>query len=336
MQIQNNVSSKSFNTFRANVHIDTLISIDTVEDFYQLKKLRNSGFRILGGGSNVLFTKDMHEPLVLINTKGIEVIKEEDSYVLVSIAAGEVWHDTVLWAIKQNYGGIENLSLIPGKCGAAPIQNIGAYGVEIKDVLHAVKAFNLETQIEQIFHNAECGFAYRMSHFKSKWKEQFLITDIILKLSKPNFHKINISYGAISSELEKKGITKPTIKNVSDAVIDIRSSKLPDPQVIGNAGSFFKNPIVDPDVYNSLAQDFSDMPNYPAGDKVKLAAGWLIDQCGWKGKRVGDTGTYDNQALVIVNRGEASGADILAVAQQIQKDVVNKFGIELEPEVNIW
>ena len=336
MRISNNVSAKDLNSFGIDVSINTLIELQSKEDLYHLSDFDSSSIKILGGGSNVLLTNTIEQPLISVNHKGIELVKEEEEYVLVSFAAGEVWHDAVLWAVENGYGGIENLSLIPGKCGAAPIQNIGAYGVEIKDVLHALKAFHLKENIECTFHNQECAFAYRNSHFKNKWKGKYLITEIILKLTKPGFHKLNISYGAISKHLEDKGVTQATIADVSETVISIRQLKLPDPKVVGNAGSFFKNPIIDIEKFTELQAQYENIPNYPAGENIKLAAGWLIDQCGWKGKVVGDTGTYKNQALVLVNRGEATGLEILAVAEKIQKDVLEKFGVTLEREVNVW
>lgn len=336
MIIRNNISSRFFNTFNVDVSVDTYIQIDQDEDYFALESIKDKPLRILGGGSNILLTKDISDPVVSINTNGIEIIIESEDHALVSVASGETWHDVVLWAIKNDLGGIENLSLIPGKCGAAPIQNIGAYGVELKDVLHSLKAYHIQSGIEHIFHHQECAFAYRNSHFKGQWKGQYIISEIILKLTKPGFHKLNISYGAISSELEKRHITEPTIKDISDVVIAIRQSKLPDPKVVGNAGSFFKNPIISSDIFDGLKSEFPQIPHYPSGENIKLAAGWLIDQCGWKGKVVGDTGTYKNQALVLVNRGQASGSEILSVAKAIQNDVDQKFGINLHPEVNIW
>jgi len=335
MRISNNVSSRKYNSFGLDVSFKTLIDINSKDDLFQLSKLSSEGFKFLGGDSNVLLTKDLNKPLILMNNKGLEVIKDQQDYVLVNVAAGENWHDVVLWAVQNNFGGIENLSLIPGKSGAAPIQNIGAYGVEIKDVLHAVKAFNIAEEMEYTFHNQECQFAYRNSLFKTKWKDQFIITEIILKLTKSN-HRLNTSYGAIEKRLETQKIKAPSIKDVSDAVIHIRQSKLPDPKKIGNAGSFFKNPLVDKSDFERLKRDFENMPHYPANDRVKLAAGWLIDQCGWKGKVIGQSGTYKNQALVLVNRGAATGQEIYDLSSQIQKDVALKFGVVLEREVNVW
>ncbi len=336
MIIENQLSSKPYNSFSADVDLQTVITLNQKEELFLISDILKNDVKVIGGGSNILLTRDINETVLLIDTKGIEVIKESDAYVLVSIAAGEVWHDVVVWAVENNFGGIENLSLIPGKTGAAPIQNIGAYGVEIKDVLHSLKAFHKQEGVEYIFQNKECAFGYRDSHFKGQWKGQFIITEVVLKLTKEGHHKINSSYGAIQSVLERKAIDQPSIKDISDAVIEIRQSKLPDPKVIGNAGSFFKNPIIEKEQFEKILDQHPHMPSYPAGEKVKLAAGWLIDQCGWKGKRVGDTGTHKHQALVIVNHGNATGDDILSVSKQIQLDVKSKFDIDLQPEVNIW
>ena len=245
MIIQNNISAKPYNTFGADVNLKTVIEINDVSDLDSLHNLSPNNYKILGGGSNVLLTDNLDAPVIHVNLKGIEIIKEDDSYVLVRLAAGEVWHDVVLWAVENNFGGIENLSLIPGKCGAAPMQNIGAYGVEINQVLHVVDAFDIESGQVRTFHNQECAFGYRTSNFKTTWKDKYVITHIVLRLTKSGHHVVNTSYGAISGQLELMGITEPTIKDVSDVVISIRSSKLPNPKVVGNAGSFFKNPVVE-------------------------------------------------------------------------------------------
>ena len=338
MRITNNVSAKAYNTFGIDATIPTLIEINQFSDLLHLgDRITNKPIRILGGGSNVLLVEESNHPVLHINIKGISVLKEEEEYVLVQFYAGENWHNAVMWALENNYGGIENLSLIPGRCGAAPMQNIGAYGVEIKDVLHTVSVYDLKTQKELTFHNEECGFGYRTSHFKTKWKNRFVITDIVLRLTKDGFHKTNISYGMIKGELEKKAIASPTIQQIGEVVTSIRRSKLPDPKVIGNAGSFFKNPVIPEAQADKLKDTYSDMPVYPAGEGLsKLPAGWLIDQCGWKGKVVGQTGTYKNQALVLVNHGQATGKEILAVSKEIALSVSDKFGIDLETEVNIW
>ena len=338
MRIQNNVSSKPYNTFGLDTSFNTLITVGEVSDLFYLKEiLKSSKTRILGGGSNILLLKPNTDPVILIDIKGIEILKEEDAYALVKFGAGEIWHDAVLWAIENNLGGIENLSLIPGKCGAAPMQNIGAYGVEIKDVLHSVTAYDTESNSELVFHNEECGFGYRTSNFKTIWKGRMVITSIILKLTKDGYHVLNDSYGAVTNHLKEKRITQPSIVDLGEVISDIRRQKLPDPKVLGNSGSFFKNPIVSKEKANQLLVSYAKMPTYPVdADMVKLSAGWIIDQCGLKGQRVGDAGTYKNQALVLVNHGNATGKEIHEFSKQVQSTVKEKFGIELEPEVNIW
>ncbi len=338
MNITNNISSVPYNTFGLEVNISTLIELNSKEDFSSLHTvLQGKEYHILGGGSNVLLLNDVTAPVLHINTKGLEVIKESDDYVLVKMQAGESWHEAVLWAVAHNYGGIENLSLIPGKCGAAPMQNIGAYGVEVKDVLHAVTAYKLEDGYEYTFHNEECEFGYRTSNFKTIWKDKFIITSIILRLSKEGHHTLNTSYGAIEKELADRGIVQPTISDLSEVVIAIRQSKLPYPEEVGNAGSFFKNPIISMSLYEELVSEYPHMPSYPIdAASVKVPAGWLIDQCGWKGKVIGQTGTYKNQALVLVNHGGASGKEIYALSEDIKISVRQKFKIDLEREVNVW
>jgi len=335
MRISNKVSSKPYNTFNIATEINQLITIEDSSDLQFLDVDFNSAF-ILGGGSNILLKSKISDPVIRIDNKGIKVINEQETYVLVEIEAGEEWHDFVLWAIESNYGGVENMSLIPGKCGAAPMQNIGAYGVEVKDVLHAVKVFDKSSRKQLTFHNHECNFGYRTSNFKTIWKDKFIISSIVLRLTKNNHHVLNTSYGAITKILSEKNILNPTIKDISDTVIAIRQFKLPDPNFIGNSGSFFKNPIVSRSKFDSILLKNPEMPNYPANNGVKIPAGWLIDQCGWKGKVVGQTGTYKNQALVIVNHGSASGEEIYALSKDIQESVKSKFDINLEPEVNIW
>ena len=335
MRIRNNINSKPYNTFGIEVNMACLIEIQDRDDLFYLDK--NSSYRILGGGSNILFTKGLDEPALLINNKGKETLIDNEAYSLVKFAAGENWHESVLWAIEQDLGGIENLSLIPGKCGAAPMQNIGAYGVELKDVLHSVYVFDRAAQVIKSFHREECGLAYRSSKFKNKWKDRYIITDIVLRLTKPGHHKINISYGAIKSVIEEKNISNPSIQDVSNAVIEIRQSKLPDPKDIGNAGSFFKNPIIDEAQHDRLSAEHEDLVSYKVEDGYKLAAGWLIDRCGWKGHRTDKgVGTHAKQALVLVNDGDAQGKDVLELSREIQDSVDKKFGVRLEPEVNIW
>jgi len=336
MRIINDLSSKDYNSFGIDVPIPCLIEIQEKADYNYLDI--DGPHRILGGGSNILISGALDEKIIYVNNRGIDILIENKDHCLVEFAAGEPWHDAVMWALDQGLGGIENLSLIPGKCGAAPMQNIGAYGVEIKDVLHSVKAYDFDNKLELTFHNSECGFAYRSSHFKTKWRDRFIISSIILKLSKAGFHVINTEYGAIQTQLEAMACSdKPSIKDVSDAVIAIRSSKLPDPQKIGNAGSFFKNPVIPKSQFDILKERFPDIVSYPADKGIKLAAGWLIDQCGLKGFRE-DSGVavHDRQALVLVREGNADGNDILRLAQKVKKAVLERFGVHLEEEVNIW
>ena len=338
MIIETNSSSLAYNTFGIDVDFQSLIKIRDRIDLHRLMALDSfKAAKVLGGGSNVLLTRNIEEPVLLMENEGIRVIAETDSDVLVQLESGHDWHRAVLWAIDQGYGGIENLSLIPGKCGAAPMQNIGAYGIEIKDVLHSVTAIKKDNGLVYTFHNSECGFGYRSSYFKTKWKDQFIIVDIVLRLTKPGHHILNTSYGAIRDRLEEKGISQPTIAEVSETVIDIRQSKLPDPAEIGNAGSFFKNPVISQQQFNKLSSEFPTIPHYPAGEKLfKIPAAWLIDQDGWKGKVVGNTGTYKHQPLVLVNHGGASGEAVYNLSSEIKASVAAKYGVELEREVNVW
>ncbi len=283
----------------------------------------------------MLLTKDIDDLVVHINTEGICIDREDDNSVYLTVNAGENWHDFVLWCIDQNYGGIENLSLIPGNVGTCPIQNIGAYGVEVKDVITKVEAVSIETGKLVQFSNAECKFGYRNSIFKNEVKGKYIITSVSFKLTKKD-HVLNTSYGAIETELASKNITNPTIKTVSDAVIAIRQSKLPDPKEIGNSGSFFKNPVISKSLFENLKEKFPNIPSYSVSDEeIKVPAGWLIEQSGFKGKRFGDYGVHEKQALVLVNYGNASGKDIYKLAQQIQTTIKENFTIDLEIEVNV-
>ncbi len=338
MIIQNNVPGKAYNTFGLNSQLSKLIVLDDRKDLAYLRPyLQEHPSWILGGGSNILIEDNLNKPVVRVNLKGIQVIKDNEDHVLVSVMAGENWHELVLWSLGQDYGGLENLSLIPGRCGAAPMQNIGAYGIELKDVLHTVHAYHIEQGLELSFHNQECGLGYRTSNFKTKWKGQYLITEIVLRLTKIGHHVINTSYGAIEKELAHKGITEPTIKDVSNVVCEIRKRKLPDPEIIGNAGSFFKNPIIERKQLVALQEKNKEVPFYEVdSDNIKIPAAWLIDQCGWKGKVVGGTGTHKNQPLVLVNHGTATGSEIYALSEEIKVSVASRFGIELEREVNVW
>ena len=338
MAIKNNYPLKSFHTFGTDVYAGYFTEINSVAEFKELQKETvyiNNPLLILGGGSNLLFTKNFDGLVIKNNLKGIEIIKQDEDFVFVKAAAGENWHQFVLWCVQHNYGGLENLSLIPGCVGASPMQNIGAYGVEIKDVCFEVNAVDVKTGEEKIFSNADCHFGYRESVFKHIYKNKYLITSVVFKLSKkPVF---NTSYGAIEQELKTMGVTQPSVKAISDAVINIRSAKLPDPAKIGNAGSFFKNPEVSKQKHDELKQQYPNLVAYVLDSgNYKLAAGWLIEQCGFKGKRFGDAGVHVNQALVLVNYGNASGSEIYNLSQEVLDTVKKTFGVTLEREVNIY
>lgn len=290
------------------------------------------GFMI-GGGSNVLFISDYDGLVIHVDIKGISIDQEDEEEVILNVGAGENWHELVLHCVEKGWGGIENLSLIPGSAGAAPIQNIGAYGVELEEVFESLEAVEVKTGELKSFSKEECRFGYRDSIFKNELKGHFVITGVKLKLQKSP--EVNTSYRALSDKLEEKGIRKPSIKDISEAVIEIRQSKLPDPAEIGNTGSFFKNPVITREQFEKLRSNYPDIPSYPAGDKVKVPAAWLIDQCGWKGKRFGDAGVHKMQALVIVNYGNATGKEIWNLAQKIQVSVKERFGVSLTPEVNV-
>lgn len=335
MHIQSEVSLKPYNTFGIDVKARQFVEITQLSDLQTLlNEHAHVPLLILGGGSNVLFTQDFEGLVVKIQLKGVNVIREDDTNVWLEVAAGEVWHDLVMYCVQQGYGGIENLSLIPGTVGAAPMQNIGAYGVEIKQVLEAVQAVERSKGAIKTFTNDECKFGYRESVFKNIYKDQFIITGITLKLSKkPQF---NISYGAIQATLEANNVDTLSIQAISDAVCQIRSSKLPNPADIGNAGSFFKNPEIPLAQFEGLKKDFPHIVGYPlAENKVKVPAGWLIEQCGWKGKRLGAIGVHTKQALVLVNYGGGNGNEIKKLALAIQTSVKQKFGIKIKPEINI-
>lgn len=335
MKIQEGASLKEYNTFGIEAHCKGLIPIYSEQDIYECLVKGLSPLRILGGGSNVLLKSDLEDFVLLNAIKGIEIVDEDAETVLVSVGSGEKWHNFVLWTISHNLGGLENLSLIPGCVGAAPMQNIGAYGVEQSDCFHSLKGIDLERGISRTFFPDDCQFGYRDSTFKHAYKDKFVITQVNYLLHKN--HKLNTSYGAIQKMLGKRGIKEPSIKDVSDVVIAIRQSKLPDPQKIGNAGSFFKNPIVPKSVLDAMHSHYEQIPHYPQEDgRVKIPAGWLIEQAGFKGKRIGNTGSYENQALVILNYGGASGNEIWKHAKNVQQTVKDQFDIDLEMEVNIW
>lgn len=337
MQLLQNVSLKPYNTFGMDVVAEYFLTLNdeqllptiTADTSLPLER------KILGGGSNVLITKPVTGLLIHNQLKGIEVITEDENHVWLKVASGEVWHELVMYAISKGWAGIENLALIPGTVGASPMQNIGAYGVEAKETIESVTFWNWEEAKFTTLSNSECNFGYRDSIFKHELKDKVFITSVVYKLNKkPN---LNTSYGAISQELEKMGVKDITIKAIADAVIAIRSSKLPDPKEIGNAGSFFKNPTLPVAQYAYLKEQYADIPSYPVSDTmVKVPAGWLIEQCGWKGKRAGDTGVHAKQALVLVNYGNARGADVWHLSGEVVDSVKDKFGIELEREVQVW
>ena len=336
MNIVPQQSLKKYNTFGIEASATEFCEVNSPEQLTEvLQENKEKKLFILGGGSNMLLTQNIDALVLHINNKGIEVIKEDGDFVWVKGNAGEVWHEFVMHCIQNNYGGIENLSLIPGNVGATPIQNIGAYGVEIKDTFVSCDAMNIQTQEITTFDKNACQFGYRESVFKGELKNQYVILSVVFKLTKNN-HKLNTSYGAIDAELEKMGIENPTIQDVSKAVIAIRESKLPNPKELGNSGSFFKNPIVPIEIYEKAKANYPEMPHYPVSEtKVKVPAGWLIEQAGFKGKRFGDAGIHTKQALVLVNYGNATGSEIWAVAQNVQNTVKDKFGIEIEAEVNV-
>lgn len=332
MQYLSNVSLKNYNTFGIDVKAKKFISVETLAD---LKKVvgENENLFLLGGGSNMLLTQDIDKTVVHLNLKGVIVNNETEDTVEVTAYAGENWHEFVLWCIDQDYGGLENLSLIPGNVGTSPIQNIGAYGFEIKDTMVILEALNLETLALETFSNAQCEFGYRNSIFKNWAKGKYIITSVTFKLTTKN-HKVNISYGAIQEEL--KGNTSPTLKEISNAVIAIRNSKLPNPKEIGNSGSFFKNPVISIEEFNNVKLRYPNVPSYPVSEKeIKVPAGWLIETAGFKGKSYGSAGVHSKQALVLVNYGNATGKEVFSIAQEIQAKIKEQFGISLEIEVNI-
>jgi UDP-N-acetylmuramate dehydrogenase len=336
MVILKNYSLKNYNTFGIDVHAKEFIEVKSIEEL-QLA-LKNQGewpIFLLGGGSNMLLTKNLDYRVIYINIRGIYLLKETDTNGQVKVMAGENWHDFVNYTIDKNYGGLENLSLIPGHVGTSPVQNIGAYGVELKDVMLDCEAMEISTQKIKSFTNADCRFGYRDSIFKNELKNKYIILSVTFELSKPP-HQLKTTYGAIGQELAKNHIPTPTIKDVSQAVIAIRQSKLPDPKILGNCGSFFKNPIISSHQYKDLQNKYPTMPNYPIDENlVKIPAGWLIEQAGLKGYRQGDAGVHEKQALVLVNYGQATGSELLTLSKYVQNTVHAKFGIQIEAEVNI-
>ncbi len=336
MQLQQNVSLKPYNTFGIDASARYFAAVSSVDELKQIvvDLMMTSPLFILGGGSNILLTKNFDGTVLKNELHGIQLFREDEDFYYVQAAAGENWHQLVMYCVENNYAGMENLSLIPGNVGASPMQNIGAYGVEIKDIFYELQAYDLHEKSIVTFTKNDCHFGYRESVFKHKYKGRFVILNVTFQLRKqPVFH---IEYGAIQQELEKMNVSQLSVAAISQAVINIRRSKLPDPNVVGNAGSFFKNPTVANESFFSLKHTYPNIVGFATDDnKTKLAAGWLIEQCGWKGYRNGDAGCYDKQALVLVNYGKAKGADIYGLSQQIIESVSNKFGVVLEREVNI-
>lgn len=337
MALQHHADLKPFNTFGIAATADRLARFNTVDELRSLlasPEVKGAPLLILGGGSNILFTRDFHGTILVNELPGIAVVQEDADHVWVKAGAGVVWHEFVLNCVEQGWSGVENLSLIPGKVGAAPMQNIGAYGVEIKDTFSSLDALRIADGQVITFDRDACAFGYRESFFKRAGKDQYVILSVTFRLNKKP--SLNTSYGNIQQELEKMGINEPTIRDVSNAVIAIRRSKLPDPAVIGNAGSFFKNPVVPQDLADRIKAQHADAVSYPAGPGLaKLAAGWLIERAGLKGYSLGAYGVHDRQALVLVNRGGATGEQLYALSEHVLHTVYEKFGVELEREVNI-
>lgn len=335
--IHQHVNLRPLNTFGIEAFADFYTEINSAAEFAEL--IREDIYRqhkklIIGGGSNILFTADFKGLVIRNRIGGINIVSESEDEVFVKAGAGEVWHDFVMHCIGQGYAGLENLSLIPGCVGASPMQNIGAYGVEIKEVFHELEALSMETGELRIFSKEECAFGYRESIFKRACKDQYLITAVIFRLQKSP--KLNTTYGAINNELQAMGISKPGIRDVSNAVINIRRSKLPDPKITGNAGSFFKNPEIPAAKMQELKEKFPDIVAYPlANGAFKLAAGWLIEQCGLKGFELNGAAVHQAQALVLINKGGCTGADVYRLSQHVMLKVAEKFGVQLEREVNI-
>lgn len=336
MNIQENISLKNYNTFGIDVKARFFVEITGLVQLQKVLELKAYPKKfIISGGSNMLLTKDIDALVMHIGLKGITVVEEDEQSVEVKVMAGENWHELVLWSLERGYGGLENLSLIPGNVGTAPIQNIGAYGVELKDVFVSCAAMDVKTGELEGFDNEACAFGYRDSIFKNESKDKYIITSVVLKLTKKD-HVLHTGYGSIENELKEKGIVHPTIQDISEAVIAIRRSKLPDPKEIGNSGSFFKNPVISKKAFDRFIKKHPEAPFYEVDDnEFKIPAGWLVEQCGFKGKRFGDAGVHDKQALVLVNHGNATGQEILDLSKKIQEEVHKQFKIKIQPEVNI-
>ncbi|MDC6384375.1 UDP-N-acetylmuramate dehydrogenase [Flagellimonas taeanensis] len=336
MTIQENISLKSYNTFGIDVKARFFVEITGLAQLQKVLELTAYPKRfIISGGSNMLLTKDIDALVMHIALKGISITEENGETVEIKAMAGENWHNLVMWSLDRGYGGLENLSLIPGNVGTAPIQNIGAYGVELKDIFVSCTAMDVETGELVAFDKENCEFGYRDSIFKNGAKNKYIITSVNLRLTKKD-HVLHTGYGAIEEELKNNGIVYPTIRDISNAVIAIRQSKLPDPKELGNSGSFFKNPVISKKKFDKFIKSHPKAPFYELDDdQYKIPAGWLIEQSGFKGKRFGDAGVHEKQALVLVNYGNATGKEILQLAENIQKEVQKNFGINIHPEVNI-
>ena len=336
MELKQNYNLSKLNTFGINVNAKFFVEIKSENDLMKLFKLpefKENKKMFLGGGSNVLFTKDFDGMVVLNKLKGVEILSEDSEEILVRAMGGEFWHDFVMFVVSCGYWGVENLALIPGTVGAAPIQNIGAYGSEFKDTLLNVETFEVETGSKKIFNKEECELGYRDSVFKNRFKGKYFISSVVFKLNKKR--KDGAFYKTLAEFVEKNKIEAKRPKDISDAVISIRQSKLPDPKIIGNAGSFFKNVFVEKNKMQILLENYPNMPFFEENEMIKIPAGWLIEQCGWKGKRIGNVGVYEKQALVLVNFGGASGVEVVDLSNKIIQSVKEKFGLELLTEVNL-
>ena len=335
MEVRENYSLKNYNTFGIDVKCRYFVESDTESEFLEFVssyELKPEEIMVLGEGSNFLFTDDFDGTVFYPTMKGMEIVEENDEHVWVKVGAGEVWDDFVAWAVEQGYGGVENLSLIPGHVGAAPVQNVGAYGMEAGDTIERVEAIQIEKARKETISAADCRFAYRDSVFKGEWKNRYIVTYVVFRLTKvPEFR---LNYGSVREELQKLG--EVSLKNIRQAIIQIRQAKLPDVKELPNAGSFFKNPVVSREQAGQLKERYPELPVYPVDeDRVKLAAGWLIEQCGWKGKDLGKAGVYEKQALILVNRAGASGVEVARLANEVKKSVFMTFGVWIEPEVYV-
>lgn len=335
MEVRENYSLKNYNTFGIDVKCRYFVESDTESEFLEFVssyELKPEEIMVLGEGSNFLFTDDFDGTVFYPTMKGMEIVEENDEHVWVKVGAGEVWDDFVAWAVEQGYGGVENLSLIPGHVGAAPVQNVGAYGMEAGDTIERVEAIQIEKARKETISAADCRFAYRDSIFKGEWKNRYIVTYVVFRLTKvPEFR---LNYGSVREELQKLG--EASLKNIRQAIIQIRRAKLPDVKDLPNAGSFFKNPVVSREQAGQLKERYPELPVYPVDeDRVKLAAGWLIEQCGWKGKDLGKAGVYEKQALILVNRAGASGVEVARLANEVKKSVFMTFGVWIEPEVYV-